>query len=280
MRVGPAVALTVAALVAGAGSHAAHARPLLPDLVQKAPYRIGIVEREGRFLLAFAAATENVGEGPLVIAGRRPGTRPVMQARQVIRRSDGPSRVRPLGALLAYHSLNGHEHWHLVRFARYTLRPEGESRRLRVRKAGFCLGDRYRSELVAPAPRRWRHQCGRDRPALTAIREGISVGWGDAYAPGVHGQWLPLRGVRAGRYVVTHRANPRRFLRERDYANNASSVLVELLRPEGERPRVRVLASCPGAATCSEPDWEGLAKYSLSRPRALRAPSPRPQSRP
>jgi len=251
MRAALAGALSLAAL-AGAGSPAARAQPLLPDLVQKAPYTISVVEREGRFLLAFAAATENVGAGPLVIAGRRPGVRPVMEARQVIRRSDGPSRLRPLGRLLAYHSLNGHAHWHLLRFARYTLRREGETRRLRVRKAGFCLGDRYRSELVEPAPRRWRHQCGRDRPNLTAIREGISVGWGDDYAPGVHGQWLPLRGVRAGRYVLTHRANPGRFLREGDYGNNASSVLVELLRPEGERPRVRVLARCPGAATCSD----------------------------
>jgi hypothetical protein len=68
----------------------------------------------------------------------------------------------------------------------------------------------------------------------------------------VHGQWIGLRGLPAGRYVLTHRANPGRFLREADYANNASSILLELTRPEGERPRVRVLASCPGAGTCSE----------------------------
>jgi hypothetical protein len=247
-----AFAASLASLASLAAGGLAEARPLLPDLVQKAPYKVSVVERHGRHLLAFASATENVGEGALAIAGRRAGARPVMEARQIIRRTDGPSRVRPLGPLLAFHALNGHEHWHLTRFARYSLRAEGEPAGVRARKAGFCLGDRYRSGLVASVPQRWHHQCGLGRPDLTRIRQGISVGWGDAYAPGVHGQWVSLRGVRAGRYVLVHRANPGGFLRESDDENNASSVLLELTRPQGERPRVRVLASCPGAATCSD----------------------------
>lgn len=259
MRAWLAIALVLTALAgAGAGGLAdgerrpAAPRPLLPDLVQKAPYDLRIVTRGDRFLLAFASATENVGAGPLVIEGRRPGARRVMAARQVIRRSGGASVERRLGRLLVYHSATTHEHWHLLRFARYVLRREGSSRVVRVRKAGFCLGDRYRSARVASAPRRWTHQCGRDRPGLARIREGISVGWGDDYVAGVHGQWVDVTSLRAGRYVLVHRANPRRFLRERAYGNNASSVLVELLRPAGERPRVRVLARCPGAATCSD----------------------------
>lgn len=227
-------------------------RPLLPDLVQKAPYSLVVVKRGKRFKLAFASATENVGDGPLVVEGRRRGERPVMNARQVIRRSDGTSVERRLGPLLVYHSATTHEHWHLLRFARYVLRSEDASRVVRVRKAGFCLGDRYRSASVASAPRRWRHQCGLDRPGLRRIQEGISVGWGDDYAPGVHGQWVDLTGVPAGRYVLTHRANPGRLLRERDYANNASSVLLELERAGGGKPSVRVLERCPGAPRCSD----------------------------
>jgi len=68
-----------------------------------------------------------------------------------------------------------------------------------------------------------------------------------AYASGVHGRWPGLRGVPAGGYVLRQRANPRGFLRQ----GNGLSVLL-LDRPEGERPRVRVLASCPGPRPGSE----------------------------
>ena len=51
--------------------------------------------------------------------------------------------------------------------------------------------------------------------------------------------------LKPGRYVLVHRANPERELRERSYANNAASVLLAL------RGRaVRVLASCPDSARC------------------------------
>ena len=60
---------------------------------------------------------------------------------------------------------------------------------------------------------------------------------------------LPLRGLPGGRYVLVHRVNPGRRLRESDYSNNAASVLLRLSRPAGEL-RVRVIRRCPDAPGC------------------------------
>ena len=57
-----------------------------------------------------------------------------------------------------------------------------------------------------------------------SVREGISVGHGDNYRAFLEGQSLRLNGLRSGRYVLVHRVNVDRRLRERSYDNNASSA--------------------------------------------------------
>ena len=147
-----------------------------------------------------------------------------------------------------------HQHWHLLGFERYELRRPG-SRRAVVsdRKSGFCLGDRYEAaagELPArpPAPV-YTSRCGLAHPGLIGIREGISVGYGDDYAAMLEGQWLPLDGLRPGRYVLVHRVNADRSLRERSFGNNAASLLLRLRWIDGT-PRIRILAVCADAARC------------------------------
>ena len=53
-----------------------------------------------------------------------------------------------------------------------------------------------------------------EQTRLLGIREGISVGYGDDYAANLEGQYLPLTGVADGRYVLVHRVNADRRIRE------------------------------------------------------------------
>jgi hypothetical protein len=77
------------------------------------------------------------------------------------------------------------------------------------------------------------------------VREGISPGFGDDYVPEKEGQSIDVTGLPPGRYVLVHRANPDRELRERSYADNAASVLIEL-----RGRHARVLRRCPDSASC------------------------------
>jgi hypothetical protein len=254
--IGGAALVVPVAIAIGQG--APEGSPLLPDLDQQTPSGL-VVTHGGRgarasWRLGFRSAVSNVGDGPLLIEGRRPaGRERTMVAAQVIRREGAPMEVVPAAGRLRYVRSPDHEHWHLLGFDRYELRRPGRRRTLlEDRKSGFCLGDRYTATgtLPARAPQPvYTSRCGLERPALLGIHEGISVGYGDDYAANLEGQWLPLDGLPAGRYLLVHRVNAERRLRETSYANNAASVLLRL-RWRGGGPFIDVLAECPGSARC------------------------------
>ena len=209
---------------------------VLPDLDQATPFGISVTQHDGRLLLVFGSAVDNVGAGPLVVAGRRVGG--VMRAWQVI----GDKRYA-LQTPLRYVRSETHRHWHLMAFERYELRRRGALVG-RDHKTGFCLNDAYETRALNRAPR-WTGECGRRQPRARVLHEGISPGFGDDYVPEKDGQSIDVTGLPPGRYVLVHRANPDRTLRERSYANNAASVLIRL-----NGRRVEVLARCPASATC------------------------------
>jgi Lysyl oxidase len=229
---------------------------LLPDLDQEPPTGLLVTRSPRGWQLGFASAVRNVGAGPLIIDGYRLSrTQETMVAEQVIHRTAGPAEVVPGAGRLRYTRSPDHEHWHLLHFDRYELRrPGGDHAVVRDRKSGFCLGDRYdvTDPVLAAKPPEpvYRSRCGLERPGLRGVREGISVGYGDDYAANLEGQYVPLRGVRAGRYLLVHRVNGDRRLLETSYANNASSLLLRLRWRRGV-PRIRILAVCPDAAPCS-----------------------------
>ncbi len=208
----------------------------LPDLDQAAPFGVSVVARRGRSLLVFGSAVDNVGPGALVVEGTRVGD--VMRASQVV-----GTRRYALPTPLRFVRSQTHRHWHLADFERYELRRNG---RLvgRDRKTGFCLNDAYETRALNRVPA-WTGDCGRNRPRAPSVREGISPGFGDDYVPIREGQSIDVTGVPPGRYVLVHRVNPDRALRESSYANNAASVALEL-----DRRHVRVLARCPNSGTC------------------------------
>jgi hypothetical protein len=228
---------------------------LLPDLDQAVPSAVAVRQEGDRELLVFASAVDNVGAGPLVVRASRSGPDvATMTAQQVVRRTDGSEAREPVVSLLRYERAETHAHWHLEGFERYELRDAPGATVLVARKAGFCLGDRYDSRRSVdlpdePAEPVWTHECGKGRADLLALEEGISVGYGDDYAPRLEGQFVDVTRLPPGRYVLVHLANPGPMLREADYANNGASVALVLRRPEG-RAEIEIVARCPDSATC------------------------------
>jgi hypothetical protein len=251
--------VAVATVLAGGPPGAAAGSERLPDLDQAAPSKLSIT-RAGTaaapvYRLGFRSAVANVGDGPLAIEAHRAGRdTATMVAHQLVEREGAPREVVADVGRLRYVVSSDHRHWHLLGFDRYELRSAGgDAPLVRDRKTGFCLGDRYpvRDRTLPAAPPRpaYTSRCGLGAAERVGMREGISVGYGDDYPAHLEGQYLPLKGLRAGRYVLVHRANPDRRLRERSYRNNAASLLLELRLEDGE-PAVRVLATCPGRARC------------------------------
>jgi hypothetical protein len=276
-------ALLCAALLAIAAAPVVAAQPAgtgaqLPDLEQEAPSGLEITVGGPRarrvYRLGFRSAVSNVGDGPLIIDGHRDGGSAAMVADQVLARGDGGQDVVPGVGKLTYVRSPDHDHWHLHAFDRYELRRAGRTRAVvRDRKSGFCLGDRYKTPqlLAAAAPEpQYRTRCGLYAPGLAAIREGISVGYGDAYAASIEYQDLPINGLPAGRYVLVHRVNADRRLSEISYANDASSMLLDLRWRAGV-PAIRVLATCPDSARCDERTRaRASAQRTLAHASALR----------
>ena len=259
------LAATVATAHAAAGTGAAPApRSVLPDLDQAPPSQLSVVtvRRGGHILhrLAFASAVENRGPGDVILSGHRPSRRATrMTVDQLVERVDeagrpvADERVNGVGRL-RYVRLSDHSHWHLIGFERYELRSVATgARAARDRKSGFCVGNRY--PVVAGAPRSDRssqfdENCGKSRPGLLRVIEGLSPGWADDYKPNLEGQFLDVTSVPAGRYFLVHRTNVDGRLRDSRRGNDAASVLLSLRRPRGAPPRVTVLRTCRDTPTC------------------------------
>jgi hypothetical protein len=255
------VLLALAAVVASvsAVAHATAGAPvaaeLLPDLDQETPNQLLIARAGHQWLLGFQSAVRNVGAGPLLIDGHRASrATPFMEADQQVMKQDGSSEVSRSVGRLRYVRARDHQHWHLLRFERYELRHAGSSKVLiRDRKTGFCLGDRYRvingrppGALASPVH---TGRCALRQPGRLRVSEGISVGWGDNYIAYLEGQSLPIDHLPSGRYVLVHRVNTDRRLRELSYTNDAASVLLDLRWRNG-KPHVTQLAACPDSDRC------------------------------
>jgi Lysyl oxidase len=251
LRLVPAV-VAIAAIVPGAiamsGPAPTPGTPLLPDLEQETPSGLVLTKpsKRSEWRLGFRSAVRNVGAGPLIIDGRRAMPDHDMAAEQVIVNQGAPRTVVPDAGMLRYVRSPDHKHWHLLGFDQYALRRPGGRTVVRDRKSGFCLGDRYEVSVSVPlaaarAPEPlYTSRCGLDQPGRLGIREGISVGYGDDYAANLEGQYLPLDGLRAGRYELVHTVNADQRLRESSYENNEAAILLRLRWRRGV-PQIRVL---------------------------------------
>ena len=256
---------TVVGLVESDRSAGAVPPERLPDLDQEVPsdisVRVDLTQGRRSFQLGFRSAVVNVGAGPLLLDGGRRDTKSAdMVVDQLIDRPGMSRRVVSAVGRMKYAVSKGHQHWHYLGFDRYELRraePLGTSAPLlRDRKTGFCLGDRYRASgrfpARPPAAPAFTGRCGRNRPDLLRMGEGMSVGYGDDYSGFLEGQQLPLDGLPNGRYVLVHRVNADAHLEELSYGNNAASALLDIQWQHGT-PSVRVVATCPDTDRCDRP---------------------------
>jgi hypothetical protein len=223
-------------------------RELLPDFDQRAPFRLTVAGTK----LGFASATDNVGEGPVWVRGRRGSATSPMRAQQLVRLSDGRVRTYDDAGRLRYTPSPTHTHWHLLDFQRYELRTQQGELVVRDRKSGFCLADHYglaRRRVALFTGARFFGNCAASNPGALSVEQGTSVGFTDLYPAHFHGQNLELRGVAAGVYTLVHRANPEQRLEEIDYGNNAASLRIRISW-RGRAPHVQTLRSCEGSARC------------------------------
>jgi hypothetical protein len=235
---------------------------LLPDLEQReaAGLDLRAERRPGgtHFLLGFASATDNLGDGPMTLTARRRNRgRATMDVTQRVRLVSRAQRIYANVGLLRYVYSPTHTHWHVMDFQRYELRRLSDHRLIvRDRKSGFCLADHW---ATAPGhqpnePRRpvFNDYCQQGNPGALAVLQGTSVGYTDKYPSHFHGQNLDLTGVPAGNYLLVNRANPELLLRELRYENNASALRIRITWPSGRRrmPAVKVLATCPDSERC------------------------------
>jgi len=84
------------------------------------------------------------------------------------------------------------------------------------------------------------------------VQQGSSPGYVDRYPAFFHGQDVDITAIPAGVYVLVHRANPTREVREARYSNDMASVRLRLTWPAGRSslPRVSVLRRCPASEFC------------------------------
>ncbi|MCS7477277.1 lysyl oxidase family protein [Umezawaea endophytica] len=228
--------------------------------------------------LRFTSSADNVGDGPLLLFGRRDSPdEPTMRVRQAFQSGvDGPIPDGFAGAqgattAFAYYDPEpSHEHWHLMGFERFQLRTAAGEPLPAERKTGYCLGDRHAAHDVGrltytpgsgtPAGKVAEvlsgNTCGHLGEAALDVVEGISVGAGDDHRYDVDHQWLDVTHVASGVYDLVHTVNPDRTFLEKDYANNSSSVSLSIVWPDEAGPlvtppKVELLRSCPGQARCS-----------------------------
>ena len=260
-----ALVLIAVALTAAAPARAQAPADVLPDLDQHVPTGLEVqrVDVGGKraWRLGFDSASANVGAGPLRLHGhRRSRAQRTMTVDQLVTQTAGPSRVVRDVGVMSYVVHPDHDHWHLLGFERYELRSadSGQTLPRRDRKTGFCLGDRFALAGASALPGfsstpLQADFCGAGRPELLRLFTGISVGWGDRYLANIEGQFIDITGLPSGRYELIHRVNTDGRIAERDYTNNASSLLFDLTW-SGARdgaPRVRTLRRCPSTATCT-----------------------------
>jgi len=237
-------AALVVLLVAGCGGSARDAPELLPDLVQSPPRALETYRAGDTWRLAFLSAVENDGRGPMLLVGSRPDQNgPAMSVEQLVRRSDGTTSTYPVDGEIRFVRSETHRHWHFLDFERYDMLTADGRTVGRDEKTGFCLGDRYNASRSVQLPGEpeqpvWTQECGRGQPERLIVREGISPGYGDDYVPRLEGQSIDITGLPAGRYVLRHRVNVDRALRESDYGDNGAEVPFDLSWSESGTPTV------------------------------------------
>ena len=198
----------------------AQAQQLLPNLQVFPAHDIAVVENFGGVVeLRFGTTTYNTGIGPLeLLAGG------VSQGQQFVYQrvyETGGSYNDYLAGRFVWHQ--GHSHFHLDDYARYTLQAiKGKSKRSSS-KTSFCLMDTELVDGQLPgAPNNAAYaQCGN-------LFQGVSVGWADVYGSHLPGREIDLTRLKDGDYRLMIEVDPKNHLLETNENDNTSCVLLRI----------------------------------------------------
>ena len=227
-----ALLATAAVAAAGAGPAAGDTPPALvfPDLVSDPPERPYVRDHEfegvHRLLVRFDGFVHNAGPGALEIEGN-----PLLAVRQRVYAEDGSAHAWTPGPgeaapTVLYEATDGHQHWHLMRAAEYSLWTRDRSAQVApAEKVGFCLYDIERIETLGPSSPVYDDAtnggfCEWGHPEATSLRMGVSAGWRDVYGGHLALQWVDASSTPPGRYVLASRVDPTDVIHETDETNN------------------------------------------------------------
>ncbi len=188
-------------------------------------FGVALQAKHGELRLRFGTLVNNIGDGPIIVRGRRPLNGKMQRVAQVINRTDGTFRhVSQPDATMYFEAVGVHGHWHLRDFITMRLTALGSSTgptRLST-KIGFCFFDTTQlppdEQLPNSAPMTFTG-CGTEESRR--VRMGISVGWGDAYQPSYDFQAIDVTGIARGTYRLCATVNPHSLWLEKSNANNS-----------------------------------------------------------
>ncbi len=219
----------------------------LPDLIALPAFGISVSREGDKDRISFGANVWNAGPAPLLVEGFRREDADLMDAYQYFLDGEEVLGRKQVG-YMEFHDSRGHNHWHFLQFARYSLWDASLQQQVVAKKQAFCLAPTDAIDLTIPGAE-WQPgstglgtSCG--GPSAVWIRETLQAGWGDTYYQ-VAGQSLDITNVANGTYYIAVEANPSGLLQESDTSNN-----VEL--------RKIILGGTPGDRTVQVKQWHGI----------------------
>ena len=211
----------------------------VPDPAALPAWNLRVRNAHGRAHLAFAASPWNAGPAPLVVEGFRRAGEDLMDAYQYFYDAEGNAVGRAPVGDMAYDDARGHQHWHFLQFARFSLVDVSSNEVVRSNKQAFCLVPTDAIDLTVEraAWNEWGGDFGTmcGGPSALWIREVLPAGWADTYYQSAPGQSLNITNVPNGWYRVRMEVNPGGRLYERTSANNVEDRLVLLRGAPGKR---------------------------------------------
>ena len=212
---------------------------LLPDLVPDAPVQWGgaqLVTWAGQemLVLRFEGYVTNLGDGPLDLSGdprladpTDPTSHNVWQRVQTST-GDWVSFTKPP---VRYETADGHNHFHLMEIAAYSLWDEaGTTQVLRGEKVGFCMLDveSLPERHSEPGERTYEpsvvDNCRSGQPDADSLRMGVTEGWRDVYEGSLTFQWIDVSDLSPGHYRLAAESDPYDIVVETDESNNGIAV--------------------------------------------------------
>jgi Lysyl oxidase/Bacterial Ig domain len=216
-----------------------------------------------RLMLRFSAGIDNVAPAPASwpearpapgaadMRGARASSAEPMRAFQRLYDAHGDV-VRDdatRGPEMLFEDSDGHDHWHLMRAARYTLRLPGDDAPVApAMKVGFCFEDGGNADAPEDMPPFYeganRNFCEVHQPGALSVLQGLQPGWRDIYMYWLALQWIDVSDVQPGPYRVRNDVDPDDIVIESHEANAPAHLAVTV---PGHRARALTVAADAGS---------------------------------